>query len=470
MPVAETVTAPLDHDHWERRLGELAAQHAVIGAELGIRTIASGEITGSVALASGILNQDTGIPTNPNSIFETGSISKVWTTALVMQLVDEGLLELETPVSSVLPEFALAETGAAAHITVRHLLTHSSGIDGDLFRDTGRGDGAVARYVETLSDAVLIHPVGEGFSYCNSGFVIAGLIIETLRGQNWDEALRTHLIEPLGLEHTVTLPEQAILHSTAIGHTVDEKDVTTRAGVWGIARSMGPAGSIVSTVHDQLVFATALLRDGVAENGVRILSETSARAMRDPQLDLTDRPFRFSGWGLGWFLEQWGDQVTFGHDGGTIAQRAFLRVFPEKGLIVCLLTNAGDRGSVLYQELFGEIAAAWDIGLPPAVEPQPTFQPDAAELARYAGTYETAAVKLVFRVDDGALTMEELEKLSLDPTAELGASQRFTLHPVEAGRFALRGNDKSVWDGVSFFATPGGAYVAYGHRALPRTR
>src|SRR5690606_40245912 len=124
---------------------------------------------------------------------------KVWTTVLLMQLVEEGELDLDAPVRTVLPDLTLADEKVAVELTTRHLLTHTSGIDGDLFTDTGRGDDAVEKYVASLASAALLHPLGRGWSYCNSGFVIAGRIVEVLRGAPWDQVLRERIVTPLGL-------------------------------------------------------------------------------------------------------------------------------------------------------------------------------------------------------------------------------------------------------------------------------
>jgi CubicO group peptidase (beta-lactamase class C family) len=89
-------------------------------------------------------------------------------------------------------------------------LSHTSGIDGDVFIDTGHGDDCVARYDSECATAVQIHPLGATLSYCNTAFVIAGRLAEVLTGQVSDVALRDRLVEPLGLTHTVTLPEDAL--------------------------------------------------------------------------------------------------------------------------------------------------------------------------------------------------------------------------------------------------------------------
>ncbi|MEU0486390.1 serine hydrolase domain-containing protein, partial [Streptosporangium sp. NPDC006013] len=141
-------------ENLRERFDEAARRHGVPGAALAVW--AGGEL---VEVATGVVNRNTGVETTTDSVFQVGSTTKVWTAALVMQLVDEGLVELDRPVRDYLPEFAVAD-GAEKAITVRHLLTHTGGFDGDLFEDTGRGDDCLDRYVDR--DQVLAVPGGKG--------------------------------------------------------------------------------------------------------------------------------------------------------------------------------------------------------------------------------------------------------------------------------------------------------------------
>ena len=120
--------------------------------------------------------------------------------------------------ADLLPGVRLGREDSAAEVTVRHLLSHSSGLDGDIFTDTGRGDDCVEKYVALLADADRAFAPGAAYSYCNSGFVVLGRIIEVLDGRTWDASLRARLVEPLGLVDTVTLPDEAILRRAAAGH------------------------------------------------------------------------------------------------------------------------------------------------------------------------------------------------------------------------------------------------------------
>src|SRR3954454_3671405 len=159
----------IDIQHWQQRLALLADKHGVPGASLAV--LADGEVADT---AYGVLNRRTGAEATPDSLWQIGSISKVWTATLAMQLVDDGLLDLDSPVADYLPELELADADVAKTVTMRHLLTHTSGIDGDVFTDTGRGDECLERYVALLAEVKQNHPLGATWSYCNSGFSLAG--------------------------------------------------------------------------------------------------------------------------------------------------------------------------------------------------------------------------------------------------------------------------------------------------------
>jgi CubicO group peptidase (beta-lactamase class C family) len=287
-----------------------------------------------------VLGTVTGVPVTPDSVFQIGSITKVWTATLALQLVDEGVLDLDAPIAAVLPNLALADPAVAGSVSMGPQLTPTSGIDGDVFTDTGRGDDCLERYVAQLDRAAQNHPMGATWSYCNSGFVLAGRVIEQLTGDTWDAALQRRLLAPLGLTNTVTLPEQALLHRAAIGH-VEVDGEAKQAPAWGLPRSMGPAGLITSTAADVLAFARMHLTGGLAPDGTRVLSGAAAREMTDKHADLPDRDTLGDSWGLGWIRYGWDGHRLIGHDGNTIGQSAFLRLLPEQGLAVVLLTNCG---------------------------------------------------------------------------------------------------------------------------------
>src|SRR4051794_6401925 len=183
-------------DWLAQQLPELIAKHDVPGAAVAV--LAGGEVIDS---AAGVLSRATGVEATTDTVFQIGSITKVWTTTLVMQLVDEGKLDLDRPIRSYLPEFVIADEAAAAVITTRQLLSHTAGFEGDIFNETGKGDDAVEKFVATLATTTQLFPPGEMFSYNNAGFAVLGRLVEVLRGTPYDAALREHLFTPLGLVH-----------------------------------------------------------------------------------------------------------------------------------------------------------------------------------------------------------------------------------------------------------------------------
>ncbi len=456
----------IDAGHWQRRLAALAARHQVPGAALGILRIAQGHADELAEAAFGVLNKDTGAGVTKDTVFQIGSITKVWTATVVMQLVDEGLLDLDTPVVGILPELRLADPDVTRQVTMRHLLTHTSGIDGDVFTDTGRGDDCLGKYVASLGEVAQNHPLGATWSYCNSGFVLAGRVIEKLTGGTWDKAVRDRIFAPLGLEHTITLPEEALLHRAAVGHVSAGTDEPARAPVWMLPRSLGPAGLVGSTVADVLGFARTHLTGGLRPDGTRLLDASSAAAMTQLQADLPDIYTLGDSWGLGWIRFGWNGRRLVGHDGSTIGQSAFLRLLPDEGLAVTLLTNGGrarDLYEDLYREIFAELA---DVDMPRPLAPP--AEPVSVDVQPHLGTYERASVRIEVLTGDGGPILRTtatgpLATLMPDPITE------YAMVPIEPDLFVVRAPGAQTWTPVTFYQLrTGERYLHCGVRATPK--
>ncbi|MGJ6966891.1 serine hydrolase domain-containing protein [Streptosporangium sp. G11] len=377
----------VDPGRWHARLGELIAEYDVPGASLAFL---DGEEVHE--FAAGVLNVDTGVEVTTDSLFQIGSVTKVWTATQIMLLVERGELTLDTPVSRVLPEFRVADPEVTKSVTIRHLLSHTSGIDGDFFLDTGRGDDCMEKYVAACADLGQNHPLGVTQSYCNSGFVIAGRVVEHLTGKVWDAALREQIIEPLGLTHTWTLPEDVLRFRGAMGHLDGAP-----APVWGLMRSCGPAGLICARPADVVAFARAHLGTG----GTGLLADP--RAMWEPQVDVPNPHTLGKQWGLGWILNDWqGHRVVF-HGGNTIGQAAMLWMVPDTGTVVCLLANGGQTAALqhaLATELFDELLG---LAVPPVLGPP--AEPFETDAERYAGVYERAGNRMTLTAGDGGLSL-----------------------------------------------------------------
>jgi CubicO group peptidase (beta-lactamase class C family) len=459
--MATTTTAPALQD----RLDALRERHGVPAASVAV--LSGGEID---AAASGFLNLDTGVEATTDSLFQIGSITKVWTATLVMQLVDEGRIELDAPVRRYLPDFRVADEEVSAAVTIRHLLTHTSGIDGDHFADTGRGDDVLQRYAETCAELPQVHPLGATMSYCNTGFTVLGRVLEVVTDTVWDELLQTRLVQPLGLTHTVTLPEDVLRFRAAIGHIQPPGQELRPAPAWGLPRSAGPAGTICSTAAELLAFAALHLRDGLGPDGTRLLSEASARAMREPQVEVPTGGIGESEahWGLGWSVYTWSGRTVVGHDGGTIGQAAFLRLVPDSNTAVALLTNGGDLLG-LYRDLCGGLLAE-TAGVELPAEPAPADSPPSVAAADYLGVYGRAGASFEVAEKDGSLVaIQTVTGLGSEMTPE---PVELPLVAFDAGREVFLTQHpalKETWLPVRFTTLGDGRRCLHiGGRATPR--
>lgn len=352
------------------RLTEAAREHGVPGAAVAVWH--DGELHEA---ATGVVNTATGVETTTDSVFQVGSTTKVWTSALVMQLVEDGLVALDRPVGDYLTDFAF---GA---VTVRQLLTHTAGFDGDVFEDTGRGDDCLEKFLDHLRAAGHVHDPGELFSYCNAGYCVLGALVARLRGGTWEQAMRERLLTPLGATHAALFGEEAVLFRASAGHV--GPDATVYPG-WQMPRSNAPAGSTLCLAPRELVaFGRALAAGGLAPDGTRLLSAESVSAMLTPQVNvpgvggaLADR------WGLGVELFGWG---AYGHDGGTPGQSTFWRVVPEADLVIAMSGNGGSFFGLMADVARPVIEEATGLSVP--AQPVPPRAPKPVDGSLYAGRY-----------------------------------------------------------------------------------
>ncbi len=410
----------------QRALDTLAAYHRVPGASLAV-------LDGDqlIEAVTGVASLNTGVEVTPQTLFQIGSNTKLYTTTLVMQLVDQGRVDLDRPVRSYVEDLQLADEKAAAQITVRHLLTHSSGIQGDHFEDFGRGDDSIARYVGSLRSVTQVHPPGERFSYCNSGFTLAGHVVERVTGQPYHHILAERLLKPLGLRATTVLAEEMLAFRYAAGHGGGESGRPAVVPTILMPQSSTPAGSVTSaTAADVLGFVRMHLEGGLASDGARVLSADSVRAMQRPHYPMPGSAAANAHIGLGWMIGDWDGERAIGHGGGTLGQLSFLQVLPDRRFAVCLLTNSS-TGGLLWRELggylFEELA-----GVTMPKLPQPPDPPPAIDLGRYKGRFERLSQSYDLAMKDGELIMSTTAS---GPLADHMPPQKLRLRPIDNERF-----------------------------------
>jgi CubicO group peptidase (beta-lactamase class C family) len=324
----------------------------------------------------------------------------------------------------------------------------------------------VERYVELLADVERTFEPGAAYSYCNSGFVLLGRIIEVLDGRTWDESLQARLVAPLGLTDTVTLAEDAILRRAAVGHKGPAHQAAPY-DTWALPRSAGPAGIITTTAGDLLTYARMHIERGVAVGGDRLLAEESVLAMREVRLPIPDSPY-YAGVGLSWRVGSWSGTPVLGHDGSTIGQVSSLRVLPELGVAVCVLTNGHNGDAVMFpllSEVLHEVA-----GVDMPALPEPAAGVRLAGLDRHDGRYERKGVD--FEVTAGAEG-----RLSVVASPHFGLAgvdddpETIELLPVDASgdRFVGRSDPAEPWWTVTFATLPDGRAQLYSSgRVAPR--
>lgn len=356
---------------------------------MSLATLVDGEVETAVA---GVTNAVTRTPVRPDTLSQIGSISKIFTTTLLMTFVDEGLVDLDAPVRTWIPDLPLADAAARETVTPRHLVTHHGGFYGDRFDDHGAGDDALARTIAAIGDLDQQTAPGELWTYCNLGFDIAARITEIVGGKPFEALMAERVFAPLGMDSATYFASEAIRHSVAVGHEGDGEELAISTP-WALPRRSAGAGGVIATPSHLLAFAAMHLGDG-EYRGARVLSAESARAMQAEQAP--SDPFRT--WGLGWSRNDVGGLLGIEHGGATNGFRAKLLLLPERNAAIALLTNHENGGAAM--------AAVTKVWLREVLGvsgiPRPSGAVDAAVLDARAGTYSQGLADLVLtRAGDG---------------------------------------------------------------------
>ncbi len=331
----------------------------------------------------------------PHTLFQVGSTSKTFTGTAAMILVDEGRLDVEAPVRRYLPAFRLKSEPDTAALTVRHLLTHHGGWAGDYFKDMGRGSDALALMCEKMADAPQISPAGFAFSYSNAGFNVLARIVEVASSEEFEEFISRRILQPLEMSETTYFPEDAILHSVAVGHARVGAQVVPSSR-WAISRSIAGSSGIVSSVLDQLRYAAFHLGDGTAPSGERLLSVAGLRAMQSVQAPAGSMCDDF---GLSFMIDHVPGADVVKHGGSISGQLSSFEFVPARGYGCTVLTNAED-GRELKQKV-ADACLRHFTGLErPIPAPDPSLS---ARHGEVAGHYVQRLADLDVRADGDGL-------------------------------------------------------------------
>lgn len=394
----KTRAVQIRYNRLQSRLEDVLVRYPVPGASVAV--LRGSELT---AAAAGVTNVTTGVPVTADTVTHIGSITKVFTTTLVMQLVDEGKIDLDKRVVHYLPDLELKNRDALEQLTVRMLLNHTSGIDGVMLPDYGHDEETIEKGIRRFAELEQIHAPGVECSYNNAGMVIAGYLAQRLRGKGWYALIRERILAPLGLQHAATAPEEALLHRAAVGHYVDPGSKRPyRTSTAFLPMSFAPAGTTLMTSASDLIgFARAHMALGVGVNGVRILSARSAQAMQQITVDNSGKGYTYMDVGLGWMISK--DGLLY-HVGGSPGILSALYVHPQRQFAAAMQTNA-DYGSSF--ELINEFMQPWlaEIGaIPPSgvADLRSHAEPVVGQPQKYVGVYEDIAYRFsVTRIAEG---------------------------------------------------------------------
>ncbi|MBI3475043.1 MAG: beta-lactamase family protein [Acidobacteria bacterium] len=355
---------------------------------------------------AGVRNSVTGDPVTADTLMHVGSITKLTTAVLVMQLVDEGKIRLDDPAIQHLPDFRIRDMQSLNRITCAMLLNHTSGIDGEWLPEYGPDRERIVDAVERCADLDQLFDPGTETSYNNIAFVVAGYLAQKLRDVSWYTLVKTRIYEPLGMRHSLVDPLDLPRFRVSVGDLTDEATArmvqTTRPF---LAPSFAPAGSTqMTTASDLVTFVKALIAGGVGANGVRILSAASATRMSEPTAEFVTVGPSIAKVGLGWMLLPGG---VVGHGGGGPGVQSQVFAHPTSGRVAVLLTNC-DKGDALITAFLDPIVTSWT-GTRASEAPR---RIPSVDLAPYHGTYENNADRYIILARDGSLALRTVDKIS----------------------------------------------------------
>jgi CubicO group peptidase (beta-lactamase class C family) len=299
-------------------------QHRIVG--LTVKIIRDGKTIKTAAY--GLANVELNVPAKPETVFEIGSITKQFTAAAILMLAQDGKLSVDDKISKYLKD----TPEAWANVTLRHLLTHTSGIKSY----TGLDGFQVWRHLtqEQFIKAIGKEPMefqpGDSWKYCNTGFNLLGYIIENVSGKTYWEFMRERVFQPLGMNATTRRLFSLIIPNRASGYEQANNVWVNRDTD---LTEVFSAGAIASTVGDLAKWNGSLDAD-------RLLNAASKEQMWTP-VRLNDGKTRK--YGFGWNVDALEGHKNIGHGGSTSGFSASIQRFPDDHLAVIILTNTDEE-------------------------------------------------------------------------------------------------------------------------------
>jgi CubicO group peptidase (beta-lactamase class C family) len=291
----------------------------------------------------GYANVELNVPASPETVYQLASITKCFTATAVMQLVGDGKLALEDQITTRLPGLP----AAWSEITVKHLLTHTSGIKNytelAAIGDDPQKEFTNSGMIALVAQLPLEFRPGERFSYSNTGYYLLGMIIEKVSGTSYGDFLTTRIFKPAGMAATRVNSYSDLIPGRAAGYVLRESTIFN--GIFVNPSQPFAAGALVTSVSDLAKWDAALYTE-------KLLQRSTLESMWAPT-KLNDNSL--TNYGLGWGIRETPGRKWVQHNGGIIGFSSHMRRGLDDGLTVIVLANQSGRG-VYAEEIAGDIA------------------------------------------------------------------------------------------------------------------
>ena len=308
----------------------------------------------------------------PQTPFVIGSTAKSFTALAIMQLVEEGEVELDAPVKRYIPWFRLADEEVSSRITVRHLLNQTSGLPAEpgttyLLREDP-SPGALEKEVRTLKNMELERPPGSSFEYNNMNYSVLGLIVQEVSGEPYERYIEKHIFSPLKMENSFADYLEAKENGLAQGHRYWFG--IPRPAEMFYNRGATPAGYLSSSAEDMAHYLIAQLNGGTYD-GARVLSPEGVDEMHRGAVsaNIMGEEVRY---GMGWGIRELNGVRTVSHSGTTLAFQANMILVPEGEWGVMVLQSAKNYTNGERAENIGAGVVSLLVGQQPPPAPGPS--------------------------------------------------------------------------------------------------
>jgi CubicO group peptidase (beta-lactamase class C family) len=402
--------------------------HAMIG--LAAAVVVDGEL--AYEAGYGVKHRDLGGAVDAHTAFHHGSTGKMMTAAAVMRLVEQGLVELDDPVTAYVPELTFSGQWPADLITVRHLISNSA-----LVPNFRQGyEYSLTEWAATLGEVSLFAAPGSFWNYSNSNFALAGLVVERASGMSFAEYLTDEIFAVAAMGDSSAFPSDVIASGNyTYGHADDGVIYAPDDRVYPNELASGNA---FSSAHDLASWARLMLSDG----GDVLSSAASARVQEPqvPRIYTPGGPYSIGGghYGYGLFIDEYPDATITWHDGGVPGWVGSLSWVRSEGFAVALLANTWPSGFAALDDIERCVFESV-LGITQPDMRQPS---DPATWKRYRGTYDTIfedgyLFEVVVELEDGVpfITVPNLDDPTELVTCELENVDRssFVFYPPFGG-------------------------------------